>query len=144
MPGAPTGVAVLDGGARVVVGYEGRFAIAGGFALFRRSAAGYVLVNSVRTESAVEGVAVGPDGRTAVATTRYGLAAVDLAALEAGTAKARSLRIGAAPGITLALTVHCPRLLSTPAGSATTYQTMQNILLEDLVVEREMRAQGFR
>ncbi len=97
VPGAPTGVAVLDGGARVVVGYEGRFAIAGGFALFRRSAAGYVLVNSVRTESAVEGVAVGPDGRTAVATTRYGLAAVDLAALEAGTAKARSLRIGAAP-----------------------------------------------
>jgi len=45
------------------------------------------------------------------------------------------LRIGAAPGITLALTVHCPRLLSTPAGSATTYQTMQNILLEDLVVD---------
>ena len=97
VPGAPTGLVVLDGGARLVVGFEGRFAQGGGIALFAQSPTGYVVAGSVRSVAPVEGVAVDASGRTAVVTTRVGLAAVDLGALAHGTAELTALRTGPAP-----------------------------------------------
>lgn len=97
VPGAPTGLVVLDGGARLVVGFEGRFGQGGGIALFARTPTGYVPAGSVRSVAPVEGIAVDPTGQTAVVTTRVGLAAVDLGALAHGTAELSALRTGPAP-----------------------------------------------
>jgi len=44
----------------------------------------------------VQGLALSPDGRTVVATTRLGLAALDASALTAGTAKVLETRLGPA------------------------------------------------
>jgi DNA-binding beta-propeller fold protein YncE len=95
--GSPTGLVVLDGGARLVVGFEGRFGQGGGIVLLQRTTTGYAAAGTVRSAVAVEGLAVDPAGRTAVVTTRVGLAAVDLGALARGTAELSALRTGPAP-----------------------------------------------
>jgi len=94
--GPPTGVVSTDGGERVLVGFEGKFALNGGIALYRRSGTAFAPVASARTASAVQGLALSPDGRTVVATTRLGLAALDASALTAGTAKVLETRLGPA------------------------------------------------
>jgi DNA-binding beta-propeller fold protein YncE len=97
VPGGPTGLVAFAGGDRIVAGFEGRFGINGGLALFRRAGKTYALEASAHTAAPVESVALSPDGRTVVAATKLGLAAVDLAALAGGKPKLDELRIGPAP-----------------------------------------------
>ncbi len=95
--GGPTAAVALDGGRTLLVGFEGRFGRGGGMTLYRRGAAGYAAAGTVRTMSPVEGVAVSPDGKTAVATTRFGLAAVAVDAVTTAHPKVTEVRVGEAP-----------------------------------------------
>lgn len=99
VPGAPTGVALSEDGARLFVAYDGRFGAGGGLAAYRRDGPAFVRQSVLPLNAGARGVAVTPDGRTLLVATRVGVTAVDVASLLDGTPRAGSLRDGDAPAV---------------------------------------------
>ncbi len=98
VPGGPTGVALSRDGKALVVSFEGPFGVGGGVVAYRRNGDAYDTVGTLKMKMPVEALALTPDDRTAVVTTRVGVAAFDLTRFLAGdTPEPVEVRDGPAP-----------------------------------------------
>jgi DNA-binding beta-propeller fold protein YncE len=97
VPGSPTGIALGAGGALLAVSFDGRFGVGGGVAVYRKHGTTYARTFVARFPQAAEAVALGPNSRTLVLTTRIGLAALEIPAQPGASARVSYVRDGDAP-----------------------------------------------
>jgi DNA-binding beta-propeller fold protein YncE len=98
VPGPPSSLALSADGGVLYVGIDQHLARGGGIAAFRRAGGALTQIGFADVPGGAQGVALTPDGRTLVATTRVGLAWLPTESLIGDhDAAVATLRVGAAP-----------------------------------------------